>query len=264
LPDRCGGRDVLRWNPAAILLVALLTLAGCTDTPPTRILCLGDSITYGIMRSGSPPEVDARGGYPGRLEERLGGRVRVLRRALGGATAQLWLTDPRADVGARFWDALHKHLPELPDGPPPDAASVALGVFQVERPTVIVILLGVNDLAYDVPRRGLDVIDEVADRLATLRRQGSSVAPAVLVSTVLPSHRDPAPWRDRLNARIRKDHPDFLPLGERFDAAGWERLLADEIHPNAEGYEVLAAILAEELVSRGLVPSAERASNSRR
>jgi lysophospholipase L1-like esterase len=216
------------------------------------------------MRSGNPPEEDARGGYPGRLQERLGDRVQVLRRALGGASAELWLYDVRDGVGAGFWEALRAREPALPDDAPPGAASVALAVFEADRPQVVVILLGVNDLAAEVPRRGLAAIDEVAGRLVSLRRQAERVAPSALVATVLPSHRDPAPWRDGLNARIRADHPDFLPLGERFAAAGWERLLADEIHPNAEGYEVLAAILAEELVSRALVPAAGRAANSRR
>src|SRR5262249_12897590 len=62
---------------------------------------------------------------------------------------------------------------------------------------------------------------------------------------------DPAEPRERLNARLREEHPDALPLGERFAAASWTQLLGDEIHPSEEGYETLAEILAEELAGRG-------------
>ncbi len=75
----------------------------------------------------------------------------------------------------------------------------------------------------------------------------------MLLATPLPNHRDPPALVDDLARRIRAAHADALPLGERFAAADWERLLSDEVHPNEEGYELLARIVAEELERRGLI-----------
>jgi len=243
---------------AVATLVSALALAGCRSAAGPhelqRILCLGDSITAGVTRSsapGRPMSVDPLGGYPGRLQRRLGDRVRVMKRAVGGATTTFWLADPREPTGAAFWSALMGA--ESADQPPAGAASVVGAVMQHDRPELVVILLGVNDLNFAARERVEAVVGEVAERLTMLQREVLSVARVALVATALPSLRDPPPLRDALNARIRAEHPDFLPLGERFAAAGWERLLGDEIHPNEDGYEVLAAILAEELTRRALV-----------
>jgi len=83
-------------------------------------------------------------------------------------------------------------------------------------------------------------------------KQAASVARTVLLATPLPNHRDRRPG-GRSRPRIRAAHADALPLGERFATADWERLLSDEVHPNEEGYELLARIVAEELERRGLI-----------
>jgi lysophospholipase L1-like esterase len=233
-----------------------------------RILCLGDSITLGVTHSSTadtPMQVDPLGGYPGRLARRLGGGVTVVNRGVGGATVGLWLTDPGTTDGRRLWPVLHRLWPDLGPEPPADASSFAAAVLRTERPDTVIILLGVNDLASEEATVGAEVDGVVADRLAALRAQALTAARTALVATLLPNHRDSADLRDRLNARIRVMFPDYLPLGERFAGARWERLLGDEVHPNEEGYELLAGTVATALRERGLVsPAAGTTSRASR
>ena len=63
------------------------------------MVCLGDSITLGITRGGIPAKIDSKGGYPGRVQRRLGNAARVLNRGLGGATAGNWTAEPDTPEG---------------------------------------------------------------------------------------------------------------------------------------------------------------------
>ena len=83
-----------------------------------------------------------------------------------------------------------------------------------------------------------------------------SRARAALAATLLFAAATPWVLRPWFGAR------DALPLGERFAAAGWTHLLGDEIHPSEEGYEILAAILTEELATRGYLPGAPSSTTS--
>jgi lysophospholipase L1-like esterase len=236
----------------------LVTTACATgeEARPPRIVCLGDSITAGVTRSidpPAPPEIDPEGGYPGRLARRFAGRALIRGRGLGGATVSRWLSPPSDPTTAPFWTHLRTQYPDLPATPRAGVPSLAMAVLAVDDPDVVVILLGVNDLHADAASAGSHAVDGVADQLRRLRIQVAATVRTVMVSTVLPNHRDPPAVRDGLNARIRADHPDFVPLGERFTEAGWESLLGDEIHPNARGYATLADSLANELVRRGIV-----------
>lgn len=238
------------------LLAAVVLAAGCGTSPPTRIVCLGDSITLGVAHSApqEPPRFDPGGGYPGRLARHLGRRADVLVRAVGGATTSLWLAPPYDGAGRALWSFLVQRDAELPPEPPPGAETVALAVLQNDRPDVVVILLGANDLMLDGPKQGPAVVGQVVDRLVTLHDQALTVARVALVATILPSHRDSPPLRDAVNERLRARLPDVLPLAERFAGAGWDRLLGDEIHPNADGYELIATVVAEALERRALSP----------
>jgi lysophospholipase L1-like esterase len=247
---------VRRGTIAVLVLAAVGCAAGEQRTHPPRIVCLGDSITAGVTRSvppPEPPEVDPEGGYPGRLARRFAGRALVRGRALGGATVSRWLSPPSDPTTAPFWTYLVREYPDLPATPRPDARSLAMAVLAVDGPDVVVILLGINDLHAEAADGGPHIVDAVAERLRRLRAEVGTRVGTVLVSTLLPNHRDPAALRDALNDRIRTDHPDFVPLGERFTEAGWETLLGDEIHPNARGYATLADALGSELVRRGIV-----------
>jgi lysophospholipase L1-like esterase len=253
-------------QPALSLVVIVVTLvaaffAGCDECCSNGhkpvIQCIGDSITFGVTvgsRGTTPWRDDALGGYPGRLQRRLGCRASVLNRGFPGATAALWLTENTHPSWSQLWGASGKFWPDFRDViPSPGASTLALGVLLHDRPDVVVMLLGINDFLFKGDLSDVEIADVAAQRLDTIHDQASSVAGTVLLATVLPSRRDPEAFRERLNARIRAAHPDYLPLSERFTAAGWETLLADVVHPNEQGYELLAQVLAEELIRRGLV-----------
>jgi len=241
---------------AVSLLMVLLGACGGRSSPRAPVIaCLGDSITYGTTHaSPTGSQRDAKGGYPARLARLLGARARVLNRGAGGASAGLWLLDPHQGDGPTLWNVLKRNLDRPPRGSPPAGApSLALAVLEGDRPDIVVILLGVNDIFHERQQRGDAVVAVTLDRLDRLREQAASVARTVLLATPLPNHRDPPALVNDLARRIRAAHADALPLGERFAAADWERLLSDEVHPNEEGYELLARIVAEELERRGLI-----------
>lgn len=250
-------------------LVYVLWALACGGGVPDsalRIECVGNSITYGFTRGstpGQPPAIDLDGGYPGRLGRRLGRRAQVIGRGIGGADTLIWASPLRAARGIpdgihgfRIWDMVRKTAWTDFDAEDldPDAPSVLVAVLARDHPDLVILLLGVNDLVPWLRDPDPDPVEGVADRLLQLRRQAESLVDTVLVATVLPNERDSPEVLARLNARIRADHPDFLPLEEAFAAHEWHSLLGDRIHPNGRGYELLAEVLERELVLRDLVP----------
>src|SRR6185503_14311302 len=147
------------------------------------IVCIGDSITAGIVR-GAPDPADARrdpaGGYPGRLQRRFGARAHVVNRGLPGGSARIWLLDPAGD-GAIFWDTVQRVFPDL-DVPATTASpSILLRVLAADRPDVVVIMLGSNDLSEDPDDP--QAASKAAERLAEVARQSRMQASVVLVAT---------------------------------------------------------------------------------
>jgi len=123
-----------------------------------------------------------------------------------------------------------------------------------DRPDVVVVLLGVNDVYYErTDPAPPEVVARTVARLATIVSEARATGATVLLGTALPNHRDPPARVAALNAAVGTLAPDHLPTGERFGERDWPRLLADDVHPNGDGYQVLADVLAEELVRRGLV-----------
>ena len=260
-------RDRMRFRllVGLVLVPLAMTAAGCggggggsgSSSAPLTIECVGDSITEGITlgEEKGPPERDPQGGYPGRLQALLGSSVRVLNRGAGGSTAGEWLAAPTSSDGQLLWiliDAAGWQDFSL-TGPPAGATSGLGAIVGADRPGLVIILLGVNDIAVDGPNLGAATVGVVADRLDEVVRQAEAVAPHVLLSTLLANTRDPASLIEAVNEQIRSRHPDFLPLGERFAAAGGAQLLGDDVHPDQQGYAVLAGIVADELTRRGLV-----------
>lgn len=245
-----------RFVVALLLAVACVACNTPSSTPTVTIACLGDSITNGLTHGSAgnqPPQHDAAGGFPGRLAQLLPG-TRVLNRGIGGMTAGGWVASPSSDLGRAVWNltAVAGWPDYVPHDPAPDAPSAAVALLAPEKPDVVVVLLGFNDLMVASQRHDPDPVARLLADLTTLVTQLRHVAPTVLVSTILPNHTLSAETMTAVNDGIRTAHPDFLPLGERFAAAGWESLLGDHVHPNEAGYAVLASALADELQRRGL------------
>jgi len=230
-----------------------------------RIACIGDSITEGVVGFAAKTgiEHDPGGGYPGRLHGKLGGAVEVFNFGVGGTTSQLWLMSPRVPYGARrrtSWTLLRERQPELPlaDEPPAQATSLVEAALASVHPQIAILLLGTNDiaLAWDL---GLGdpttpaFADYLIERLVALRAAAARQARVVLIGDLLPDERSPGTVRETINARIAERFPDYLPLARAFEAAGPKNLLADRVHPNAAGYELLAETIVAELRARGLI-----------
>jgi lysophospholipase L1-like esterase len=240
--------------------VLALALAACRGHQTPVILCVGDSITAGFTRA---RQRDPAGGWPGRLQRHLGDRAAVVNRGLGGFGTADWLRDPTRDW-FDVWGRSHAVWADAPKGPPPEGITTLLGgVLREAEPDVVVVLLGVNELGA-MAREQHPGGCEIAEGLRALRAEITDSGAVALISTILPNRRYPAWLVDEVNRRIRDDHPDHLPLAERFAAAGWERLLGDKVHPNEQGHEILAGIVAEELTARGLVAGPPPATSSTR
>lgn len=248
--------DESPWRLACLAIV-LAALGACRRPEARLIVCLGDSITLGVTGQspgGERTAVDPLGGYPGRLQRLLGDRARVLGRGVGGAVTDFWLASPHDAAGRELWAMLGRlgwaHFEAR--APSQSARTILAAVLQADHPDLVILLIGVNDIEKG-ERTGQRLVAAMGANLDALVREAERVTPMVLVSTLLPNRRDPAELVAEVNARIRAAHPSFLPLGESFAAAGWERLLSDRIHPNPSGYDVLADALAEELERRGLL-----------
>jgi acyl-CoA hydrolase len=183
--------------------VALVVLAACGPKAPNldsrgrTIVCLGDSITYGVGAEPGAP-------YPDLLARKLG--VPVLNAGVPGDTAEEGL----ARVGAVL----------------------------AQDPWLVIVELGGNDILRQVPPQRT----ETALR-SILRRLLSAHVVPVLVELRVPFaaryggiHEKLA---DELKVPLVKDALHDILL----DPA----LKSDTIHPNAQGYEQLAAAVADEV-----------------
>jgi lysophospholipase L1-like esterase len=177
----------------------------------------------------------------------------VIGRGVGGATAAMWLAtvdDPRGRAAMATL---------LATGPPVAAdpgARLVDAVLGNDRPDAVLVFLGTNDLFFARELSDDDAVERTMAGLHSLHDDAAAGGRRVLVATVLPTRRPIAARRTALARRLHAELGQaVVPVGERFEAAGWERLLADDVHPNAAGYEELAAILADELAARGIVPT---------
>lgn len=228
------------------------------------IAAIGDSITWGVTRAGTKGrgtgKRDARGGYPARLAALLGNGVEVLNRGIGGSTARGWLQPLRRKDSAssrraalmvpalsRIWKDFH------PRRTPRPGESLLAYVLGTDKPDVALIFLGVNDLPALRTKPPPVAAKIVTDRIEKLLHTARKAAPAVLVATLLPNHRDPAEMVQAVNERLCALEPDCVRLDRAFASADDGNLLGDEIHPNENGYSVIAKTLAAVLKTRGLL-----------
>jgi lysophospholipase L1-like esterase len=239
---------------AAVLAALLLPGRAAAFT----ILVIGDSITAGIVKSGRggghDAEHDPEGGYPARLAALLGGDARVVGRGVGGASTGFWLDPPTTDpkTGRRFLEAL---WPDFHPDREPRAGENALSyVLDGDRPDLVIVFVGINDLMEHKKDPGGPAPGSVAERIAAIARGARTPKRPVLVGTLLPNRRDAAAVIAAVNERLCALEPDAVRLDEAFEKAGGTALLGDEVHPDPRGQAVIARAFADALRARHLVP----------
>lgn len=230
---------------------------GARTSSVVVIDAIGDSITAGYVHSGDAngrrAQFDPEGGYPGRLGMLLDDGTRIRRRGVGGSTLATWTAEPRGNP-ADLEALLRSLWPDLPSSArlPRPRQSALSWTLDVDRPDVVILLLGVNDLWLDAlvggPPDARGAAGRVSRAAASARARGSRV----LVATLLPNARDPEGALEEFNRTLCELEPDCLRLDRDFARAGGTALLGDEIHPSPAGHQAIAESMADALVAAGI------------
>lgn len=234
--------------------------AASSVAPAARRLvvdAIGDSITAGYARSGDSQgrgaEMDPDGGYPGRLRSLLEGDLDVRQRGAGGSTLETWTGVPRGDPAAL--EALLRSLwPDLPTrvrAPRPRQTALAW-TLEADRPDVVILLLGVNDLWIETLHGGPPDARGAAARAARAAATARATGARVLVATLPANLRDSSGAIEEFNRRLCELEPDCIRLDVEFAKAGGSALLGDEIHPSPAGHQAIAETMADALVRAGI------------
>lgn len=153
-------------------------------------------------------------------------RVRVGNAGIGGSTAGAWAADPAA--GAAF---------------------SAAACIRAYAPDLTVISLGINDAG------GNGTVASLVASLATLAAAARASGDVALLLPVLSRSTAPAPFGALIPQYAAAQRAMHLPYadtariigsGDAFSARGG---MADDMHPNAAGYAVIAQALAAALLS---------------
>jgi len=207
----------------AIIMIFVLALAGCgAATPPSNtqkpgpMVCLGDSLTEGYGAS-KPSEVDKSNSYPAFLQKKV--KLTVINAGISGDTVGGGLARVDKDVLAK-------------------------------DPQLIIILLGANDFLKFRPtgeaKRDLQaIINKVKDKsrkiyLAsfigdaaweTLYLETFPIITPVIIALL-------ADYK-KIYAELRSENTDIEYISNIWKGIGRNQM-SDLIHPNAEGYRIMA------------------------
>ncbi|MCE7008950.1 SGNH/GDSL hydrolase family protein [Kibdelosporangium philippinense] len=208
----------------------LLSGVQVLDPSPKRdvVVAFGDSITDGY---GAGANTNDR--YPDELAERLRGRFGVLNQGIGGNQV---LTD---------WD---------------QAGEAAVKRFKadvLDQPKVrtVIILEGINDIGISDGAGSLVSAKQLIEGHRTLIRQARSKGLRVIGATLLPYKGSPY-YSDR-GEKVRDELNNWIRTSGEYDAVvDWDKVMADPndadlmnpaydvgdgLHPNAAGYQAMAA-----------------------
>lgn len=200
-----------------------------------KILCFGDSITYGAW--------DSRGGWVARLRERLDRICIDTDLSTFVLTYNLGIdSDTTEDVLARIQGAL--------------------AALRPERHDVVIVSLGTNDSVWFREEQRFWVAPEAyeANLLRIVARARQRCDHVVVLGICPVDEAKTRPYRSQPNLESRNDDlrayeaaaarvaaaggAVFVPVFERFAAAGAPDLLfADGLHPGDEGHALLAALV---------------------
>ena len=211
-----------------VALVILLSLSACVDKKeqlsPLKIVCLGDSITYGHKLA--DPALQS---YPGQLSQQAHGQWKVLNCGVNGATAL-----NKGDIPITGLKAFQRAIRSQAD--------------------VVVIMLGSND----TKNRNWQHVDGfVSNYVAMIRKfQRLPSSPHVIVCSIPPIFSDHANGisRERIAAvnvlvkkvavRAKADYLNIFPLMSEKPS-----LFVDGIHPNSRGAQEIATLVFNKVAS---------------
>lgn len=221
---------LLRFAVAfSLLLTFLCCLTSCVDedqgngeTRTLKIVCLGDSITYGYTLADPVHE-----SYPARVRQQSHGRWHVLNLGVNGTTV-------------------------LAKGDLPITAEKAYQRALSSEPDVIVLLLGTND----TKKNNWQYINEFVHDYTRLihNLQGLSSKPHVIVCSIPPIFNDypngiTAQHVEKINDLIKQaivgtgsDYLDlYTPLSKEAS------FFVDGVHPNDRGAQEIASLVSKKI-----------------
>jgi len=215
----------------SVLLTFLLGLSSCVDKDRGReqlailkIVCLGDSITYGHKLADPSHE-----SYPARLRQLAHGSWDVLNLGVNGATVL-----KKGDIPITTQKAYQRVIRSEPD--------------------VVVVILGTNDTK-NINWQHIDQF--VGDYTALIKKlQGLPSKPRVIVCTVPPVFANYAnginvQHEEKINILVKKvvsmTKVDFLDLYTPLSKESF--LFADGVHPNAQAAQEIASLVFNKISS---------------
>jgi len=229
-----------RQRPVLFLLLLILAVtpragfAVTTPTKPTRIVCLGDSVTKGA-RSGVEPS-DTFCAVLQKMLDSSQRPIEVINSGIGGHTTK--------DALARFERDVLAH-----------------------EPATVVIMFGLNDSWIDAGKSASRLtVDQYRGNLqamlSELKRRDIKVVlmtPNPALAPMYPAERNLTlkPYVDVVRELARSEHLELIDLYARFAELALEgvdpnTLFTDAMHPNPAGHRLIAELLAPRL--RPLLP----------
>ncbi|MDR1579270.1 MAG: SGNH/GDSL hydrolase family protein [Synergistaceae bacterium] len=212
-----------------------------------RILCYGDSNTWGFMPEGQPEDLSYWLRYPfetrwtGILQGLLGPEYRIIEEGLNGRTT--------------MWDD--------PCAPYRNALSYIDACLETHAPIdLIMIMLGTNDLKPRIAGRACDSAEGVRVLVNKIRQNPSgrnrTLPPILITSPVaVGTHIDKTFFSDEFGGKNAHEEslkaPEYLKIKahllgcEFLDAAKYAKTGADAIHLDTESHRKLAEALAEKI-----------------
>jgi acyl-CoA thioesterase-1 len=200
-----------------IILIFILLLAGCDTQETGTMVCLGDSLTEGYGAS-SPFAVDKTKSYPAFLQNKV--KLTVVNAGITGDTAAGGLARVDKDVLAK-------------------------------NPQVVIILLGANDFFRQRPasetKRDLQaIIDKVKNESRKIYLAsfiGDAAWEASYLETfpamVTPDIVALLANYKKMYSELRLENADIGHILNIWKGIGKSQM-SDPIHPNAEGYSIMA------------------------
>ena len=215
-----------------------------------KILCFGDSNTWGYIPGTNAERYDSATRWPGVMQQRLGTATCVIEEALNGRTT-VWDDPMKPDRNGK------RHLPVVLESQTPiDIVIIALGVNDLKHHfhlSAIDVSLGLQTLAEIVIQSGSGRIDS----------QGIRTSPRVLLLSPIQPIEATNPLGHKFDGASQRSHGLNSAVAEIASTIGCSYLDAssvstpspiDGIHLDEEGHRRLGNAVAETIIKENLLP----------